>query len=169
MHQIPSSRCFKAQLKQRIRGKACPEKAPWGPAQLHGSPSQIVKCGFSARACKVHMPSAQWLGTLEALFSWWQQKETGIQVIQGKERKGFGGLAWESDAADLCRQPRGARDEGVVPGEAGLEQRRQEARPESLDLASAVAGMVCCGHHSGSGAHIFLFLLLRVFQEGWSC
>lgn len=97
------------------------------------------------------------------------QKETGVQVIQGKEQKGFGGLAWESDTADSCRQPRRARDEEVVPGEAGLEQRRQEARPESLDFAPAVAGIVCCGHHSGSGAYIFLILLLRVFQEGWSC
>ena len=59
MHQILSSRCFKAQLKQRICGKACPEKAPWGPAQLHGSPTQIINCGFSARAWKVHLATAR--------------------------------------------------------------------------------------------------------------
>lgn len=52
----------KAQLKQ-IWGKACPEKALWGPAQLQGSPSQIINASFSAKAWKVHMPQHGWLRT----------------------------------------------------------------------------------------------------------
>ena len=87
-------------------------------------------------------------------------------MFKGRNKAGLEALLGKVTQQTLADSPEGHE---VAAGEADLPQRRQEARPESLDFAPAVAGMVCCGHHGGSGASTSLILSLRGFQKGCSC